>query len=324
MPMSKKLLLNPFVRVYPDLHGGLFVLENGLNGERVAIGDLQIIEILQRASKPILRNHLARLFTPLDEHKGKQFFRTLLDKGFLLETSSEILAVHKDFISKYNWQDFFLAIKEGERDKNKINKRLVADVNRKIKNELSLNRQEFFNKLLRRRTTRNFNGVPLSKKSLRGILSDGIDFYRSLGGCITDTRHIRLFIVILRVDNLERGVYEYDYVRGHLRAIVLGDFENNLQQIIAGQGFMKGCSFAMLVTADVDQLVGKFGVSYADLIIEVGKLSHGVLVAATQSKLGVFQTPAMIDSKVRDLLKTSLFIDDAFYILGIGHKTNRT
>ena len=320
--MNNKLLLNPFLRIYPDLHGGLFILENGLNGERITIEDLQIIETLRYASDPTSRNFLERLITFSDKHRGRRFFQRLIDKGFLLGIDNEIIAIYKDFMSKYSWQDFFLAIKDGERNRARINKKIRIDASKNKQYKFS--RQDFFDKLLRRRTTRNFNGVSLDKKSFKSILSDGVDFYRFLGGHIIDSGYIRVFIVVLRVDNLERGIYEYDYVKDHLRAVELGNFEKDLQQIVAGQSFMRGCSFAMLITANVNQLVGMLGISYADLVIEIGKLSHSVLVVATQSELGVFQTPAIIDSKAQNMLKTSLFIDDAFYILGVGYKANQT
>ena len=86
---------------------------------------------------------------------------------------------------------------------------------------------------------------------------------------------------------------------------------------------MQGASFCIIITAKIEPIVGDENIKYKDMIIEIGKIGHCFLEQSTNNNLGVFQTPAIVDSEASELLGTKVYEEDSFYILAIGKEMKK-
>ncbi len=178
--------------------------------------------------------------------------------------------------------------------------------------------------ILRRRSTRAYNGAELTLDELKALLnftyqpqayvSQGLD----LEPDYFDLSLIETFIVVSGVSNLEEGCYYYAPKAQELRQIRFKNFRRELHFLCLGQELGRDAAAVVFHTADLKQAVTKYGDRvYRYLHLDAGHLGQRLNLAAIYLNLGVSGIGGFFDDQVNEVL--GIPADEAvIYITTLG------
>jgi SagB-type dehydrogenase family enzyme len=129
-----------------------------------------------------------------------------------------------------------------------------------------------------------------------------------------------IYVVSNNVLGLYPGIYHYQPVKHYLSIIREGDYREDLKDLSQGQSFVGRASVALFITAVFERFMFRYRQprAYRELLISTSELAHHLILAATALGIKTFETPALKDSKVCDLLKISGLKEDVLYFLALG------
>jgi hypothetical protein len=113
----------------------------------------------------------------------------------------------------------------------------------------------------------------------------------------------RLAVACGGAEGLDDGLHLIDLQEGLLARAGSGDIRGRLAEACLGQGFVGRGSLVFVMLSDLDALEGRFGAGgYRRALIEAGRQSHRVYLAATSLGLSACGIGACFDLEVRDIL----------------------
>jgi SagB-type dehydrogenase family enzyme len=160
-----------------------------------------------------------------------------------------------------------------------------------------------------RRSIRDFSGAPLGLEELARLLfftygrTDPRGYFRAVAsaGAVFP---LELYVVALKVDGLEPGVYHYGVENGSLDVVKPGDHLDALKQVLAWDGIdLDNASLAIVMTA----VFRRNSVKYLDrgyrmVLVEAGEAAQNLCLLATSMKLGACLLGGFRDDLLSDLL----------------------
>ena len=161
--------------------------------------------------------------------------------------------------------------------------------------------------LLKRRSTREYSGDPLTLDEISQILwsAQGITHENRLrtapsaGGLYP----LELYVVVGDVEGLEAGIYHYMPIENNLLKTVDGDRRSDIADAALGQDWVEKAAINIVITAIYERTTGKYddrGIRYVH--IEVGHAAQNICLQATALNLGVVTVGAFHDEKVVQFL----------------------
>lgn len=176
--------------------------------------------------------------------------------------------------------------------------------------------------LLKRRSTREYSGDPLTLDEISQILwaAQGITHEirlrtaPSTGGLYP----LELYVVVGDVEGLEAGVYHYMPTENNLLKTVDGDQRSDIADAALGQDWVEKAAINIVITAIYERTTGKYGNSGVRYVhIEVGHAAQNICLQATALNLGVVTVGAFHDDKVVQILHLNPD-EKPLYIIPIG------
>lgn len=178
--------------------------------------------------------------------------------------------------------------------------------------------------ILKRRSTRAYNGANLTLNELNSLLDftyqpqhyvpQGLDGEPDY----FDLSLIETFLAISGVTGLEEGCYYYAPKAQELRQIRFKNFRRELHYLCLGQELGRDAGVVLFHTADLKKAVGKYGDRvYRYLHMDAGHLGQRLNLAAIYLGLGVSGIGGFFDDQVNEVL--GIPTDEAvLYITTLG------
>jgi SagB-type dehydrogenase family enzyme len=195
----------------------------------------------------------------------------------------------------------------------------------------------FFETLHARRTHRDFATRAVSLQNVSKLLQTtwGVqgylqtDVFGSLphktspsGGA----RHpIEVYLVALRVDGLERGLYHYQAKNHRLARLPGKASARRVSAYCADQAYFAGAAALFIMTAVFARTMWKYGRAraYRVVLLETGHLGQTFCLTATRMGLAPFSTAALKDSLIEEDLGIDGISESVLYITGVGVPAGR-
>lgn len=163
--------------------------------------------------------------------------------------------------------------------------------------------------ILKRRSTREYNGANLSFDQLKALLDftyqpqhyvdrglDNAPDYFAL-------KLIETFIAVSGVTGLEDGCYYYAPKAQELRQIRFKNFRQELHFLCLGQALGRDAAAVVFHTADLAQAIAQYGDrAYRYLHLDAGHLGQRLNLAAIHLGLGVSGIAGFFDDRVNEVL----------------------
>lgn len=169
-----------------------------------------------------------------------------------------------------------------------------------------------------RKTSRNFNGQPVSIQQLSDLLFMNFGYIhgtqwaelseddlntvseRKSSPSSSGVQACEAFIEVVNVDGLEPGYYHYRATTHELALLSLGCDAAAISHSVCDQFWVKGAAFGIFITVDMTRVWYKcdFSRAYAYIFLEVGHISQTALLNATALGLKTWLTGSMRDEFV--------------------------
>jgi SagB-type dehydrogenase family enzyme len=189
--------------------------------------------------------------------------------------------------------------------------------------------------LLDRRTCREFSRRPLELDKLATLLglSFGVQWWldvRGVGRVALKTspsggaRHpIEAYVVALRVQGLQRGLYHYNAATHRLELLRRGANAAEVVRYLNGQSWFGGAAAVVLMTAVFARTQWKYPAprAYRVVLIDAGHVCQTFCLLATWLGLAPFCTMALADSKIETALAIDGVTESIIYTAGVGSRS---
>lgn len=138
-----------------------------------------------------------------------------------------------------------------------------------------------------------YSSVPGNSKFIRAIPSAGGRY------------PVSLYLISFNVINLQNGIYYWDPFNSTLCLIRDGNFRNNLKNAINNynQKDVEYCSFAIIITADIDKTCSKYGDrGYRFVCMDVGSVSQNFYLLSNHLKIGTRAIGGFFDDEIKNII----------------------
>ncbi len=176
---------------------------------------------------------------------------------------------------------------------------------------------DLYRRIAVRRSCRRFSGAECTQKKMLEILSYGYRSYRRNNWCLA-SHYLRSMVIILNVEGWEPGVYHYDATRMSLELKRSGDFKAESYYLCLGQDLASECSFLLVQTVDLAQLVNAYGDrGYRYVCLDAGQIGERINLVAMHLDLGSSGIGGYFDDQANEIIGLSLS-EAVIYITVIG------
>jgi len=184
-----------------------------------------------------------------------------------------------------------------------------------------------FEAILRRKSLRRYIDMQLSLDSLSCVLWAASGIQRkemsfefrtapSAGGLYP----IETYVVVHRVENLDRGVYHYNVKHHALEELKKGDFRPHISQAALGQIMCAQAAVVVIWAAVFERCTWKYKQrAYRYVYLDVGHMAQNLALAATSIGIGSCQVGAIFDDEVNEILGLDGTDESALYMSVVGH-----
>jgi SagB-type dehydrogenase family enzyme len=190
----------------------------------------------------------------------------------------------------------------------------------------------FFETLHARRTHRQFARTAVSLEHVSKLLQTtwGVQGYveTNVFGPLPyktspsgGARHpIEVYLVALRVDGLERGLYHYQARNHRLTRLPGKATARSASAYCADQPYFGEAAALFIMTAVFARTMWKYGRgrAYRVVLLETGHLGQTFCLTATRMGLGPFSTAALKDSLIEKDLGIDGISESVLYVTGVG------
>ncbi len=178
--------------------------------------------------------------------------------------------------------------------------------------------------LIKRRSTRSFNGGELTLNELKALLDftyhpeHYIEQHLDHNPDYCDVNLVETFIVVSGVQGLEDGCYYYAPHLQELRQIRFKNFRHELHFLCLGQELGRDAAAVVFHTADLEEAIEQWGDrAYRYLHLDAGHLGQRLNLAAVRMGIGVSGIAGFFDDRVNETL--GIPTDEAvLYITTLG------
>ena len=188
--------------------------------------------------------------------------------------------------------------------------------------------------LVARRTWRQFGaaGVPLADVAILCQYTFGVQWWMYAGDADRQAlktspsggaRHsVEAYVMALRVEDLESGVYHYDPDLHALRLLETGFDGESIRRSMPAQPCFWGAGAVLFLTSRFERVRARYPHSraYRTILAEVGHLGQSFCLLATEMGLAPFTTMAIADSEVDRLIGVDGVSESVLYALGVGSR----
>jgi SagB-type dehydrogenase family enzyme len=131
---------------------------------------------------------------------------------------------------------------------------------------------------------------------------------------------IEVYLMALRVDGLERGLYHYQARDHRLARLPAKASPRIAAAYCAGQGYFAGAAALFIMTAVFSRTMWKYGRAraYRVVLIEAGHLCQTFCLTATRMGFAPFCTAALKDSMIEKDLEIDGVTESVLYVAGVG------
>lgn len=176
-----------------------------------------------------------------------------------------------------------------------------------------------FDVILKRKSSRDSQKLPLSRKKLSLLLLGGAitriegdifyDSYRAYPSA--GARYpLEIYLIIQRVSGFKSGIYHY-HVRTHSLEYLWNISKRDLLKCFPGQKFVSESRTVIIITAIMSRLTGKYSErSYRYALIESGHLAQNFYLIAQAIEVGVCALGGFNDKKIIEILDLNLNKDE--------------
>jgi SagB-type dehydrogenase family enzyme len=183
--------------------------------------------------------------------------------------------------------------------------------------------------ILKRRSTRGFNGQEILLDELKQLLSftyQTQDYWQQgldANPDFFDLNLISTFVAVSGVTDLEEGCYYYAPHSQELRQIRFKNFRQELHYLCLGQNLGRDAAAVVFHTADLKQAITLYGDrAYRYLHMDAGHLGQRLNLASIYLQLGVSGIAGFFDNQVNEVL--GIPEDEAvLYITTLGRPRQR-
>jgi SagB-type dehydrogenase family enzyme len=195
----------------------------------------------------------------------------------------------------------------------------------------------FFQTLHARRTHREFSRAALSLQDVSTLLQTtwGVQGYLDAGayGMLPyktspsgGARHPgEVYLMALRVDGLERGVYHYQAHNHRLARLPAAATPRLASAYCAHQSYFGKAAALFIMTAVFARTMWKYGRAraYRLVLLEAGHLCQTFCLTATRLGLAPFSTAALKDTLIENDLGLDGVSESVLYVAGVGPLPDR-
>jgi SagB-type dehydrogenase family enzyme len=197
---------------------------------------------------------------------------------------------------------------------------------------IEIPRDTFFETLHARRTHRDFARGKVSLENVSQLLQTtwGVQGHfqtKAFGSLPYKTspsggaRHPgEVYLMALKVDGLERGMYHYQVKDNRLAGLPLRVSPRMASTYCADQPYFAGAAALFIMTAVFARTMWKYGRSraYRVVLLETGHLCQTFCLTATRLGLAPFSTAALKDSLIEKDLGLDGISESVLYVAGVG------
>lgn len=188
--------------------------------------------------------------------------------------------------------------------------------------------------LLNRKTSRNFKDIKLSMENLSYILFYGTYSARNIRKQLKENLEKdpalysnsvftsnEIYIAILNVDGIEKGIYHYDMESHGLHELSLNKDLSNIDYYCYGQPEMKNAAAVFFISANYEKYMWRYRHerAYRNLLIDVSQLAQSLILATTSNNQKTFLTPALRDTELVNLFELDPLKEDIRYLVAVGN-----
>jgi SagB-type dehydrogenase family enzyme len=179
--------------------------------------------------------------------------------------------------------------------------------------------------IYKRRSIRSFGGTPLTLEQVSQLLwaaagktVDGVTgptrAYPSAGA----TYPLEIYLVAGNVEELEPGVYHYNWKNNSLKQIRKGDMRNALARAAYGQSMVKQAPATIVVNAVFERTAGRYGDRGMERYVpmDAGHLGQNVHLQAESMGLGTVMVGAFTDKEAARVISAKNGIP--VYMMPVG------
>jgi SagB-type dehydrogenase family enzyme len=177
-----------------------------------------------------------------------------------------------------------------------------------------------------RRSRRKFSGEPISLEDLSGLLwaADGVTAAEPPGKYRTapsaGARHpIDTYVVVNRVDGLEKGVYKYGVEEHSLALLREGDYERATAQAAAGQDWIIGSAVVLIWIGVFHRTTERYSErGYRYVFLDAGHICQNLYLACEAMGFGVTGIAALVDDAVNAIVGVDGAAESVVYMAALG------
>lgn len=184
-------------------------------------------------------------------------------------------------------------------------------------------------KLLReRRSHRRYSEDPLTDQELAMLLWAAQGVTARAGGTLLRTTPsagalfpLETYVVLEKVDKLERGLYHFDVDRFQLEWLSAAPLGREIAHAALEQNFLAEAAAIFLWSAVSRRNMSKYGhrgLRY--ILLDAGHLCQNLLLAAEAMGLGACPVAAFYDDELNDLLGLDGGEESVLYLAAVGRK----
>lgn len=188
--------------------------------------------------------------------------------------------------------------------------------------------------IVRRRSARSYGTRPLATTELATLLTlaNGVREAQQLSlrtvayrRYVTNSGNlgsVEIYPVVLRVEDLDPGIYHFDTVGHHLALVSQGHFESWLREAVLLQLEFAGAALVLVLTSAFGRLKAKYGPrGYKLGLLDVGHVSQNVYLIATALGLNVCSTAGFVDECLDAALGLDGLDTATSLVMAVGAKT---
>lgn len=180
----------------------------------------------------------------------------------------------------------------------------------------------------KRRSTRQFSGLSISKNELYYLLSSSSGLI-NLGKSIDDSRRpypsagarypLEVYPLIQNCNGIDKGLYHYNVKENVLELLLKEDLGKWLIKVTGGEKWVEKAAVVFIITGVLDRTRVKYSDrGYRYVLLETGHLGQNICLLATEIGLGSCCVGGFIDHEVNKLLDIDLQKEVALYMIAIG------
>lgn len=191
--------------------------------------------------------------------------------------------------------------------------------------------------LLARRTCRRFEPHDMTATAVSSLLYHGFEPMRTFRRRDDDVETIshpvaahfgiNVYVLVVRNESLNVGLYEYAPVNHELRPVDTGfdgpePVTETLSDLLYDQPYVRNASLCVWFTLDFETYarLRPNSVGLRELYANVSSHAHRLTLVATAYDFGVFQSAAIKDGEADDLLGLDGEAESVGYLLAIGER----